>query len=216
MLIGLEEGSVMKYQAYVDRKNKDAPTPALIASDIFITAFSDASWSPRTKHFGVGVWIKSSEGVHEHGFGGVCESSHEAESLGLACVVSYLLSFDIKDKVLVIQCDNISALNQIDQASLYTKGAKFVKLKHVKGHTGLNTNRSKVNDWCDKRASFERKKQEALKDKDGKISQAKTGRVLPKIHQAWLEHLVGKKVSVIGSPTFESRYGSCKRAQVSV
>ena len=147
---------VSKQQVRVDRHNRDA-LPPKEGSDLFITAFSDASWHPTTKAYGVGVWIKSKEGLVRHGFGGVIAKSSEAEKAGLLFIVETLQSLDLTGRIVVIQCDNLGELNKLDVSPLKARGAKHVKLKHVRGHTSHQTARTSVNAWCDKRAYEERK-----------------------------------------------------------
>jgi hypothetical protein len=142
----------------VDRFNRDAPVPKDEDSGKFITAFSDASYQPRTRCYGVGIWIKSTEGTHTLGFGGRCDSALEAERQGVGYIVNFTKSLEIKNKIVVIQCDCLTALETLDVKPLYEAGAVYVKLKHVKGHSDRDTNRTKVNVWCDKIAKEERLK----------------------------------------------------------
>ncbi|CAL9963890.1 Rnase H [Vibrio phage D520] len=133
----------------VDRANKDAPKP-VSGNDKFITVFVDGSHCPETHAWGIGAWIKSSEYPKGETFthGGIgLKNSTEVEYKGIELVLEWLQEHaETKGKILVLQCDNISALNRLDQFRTKMKlKLEHIKLKHVKGHTSNGTNRSYVN-----------------------------------------------------------------------
>ncbi|QVJ07729.1 RNase H [Vibrio phage vB_ValP_VA-RY-3] len=138
----------------VDRKNVDAEAPKEEDRGIFITVFTDGSHCPKTKAWGVGVWIKGDASAHTDSKGGVgLKDSNEVELEGLNMAAEYILNnMDVTDKVLIFQCDNTNALSNFNHKQFYKHGAKFVKLKHVKGHSGARTKRSWVNNLVDKMA----------------------------------------------------------------
>ena len=138
--------------ANVDRLNMDSAKPAESDKDLFITVFTDGSWCPDTRAYGYAVWIRDGQGpiymFGAGGFGG--RDSYHVETLGLNAAVTCILeNCNVKERVLVIQCDNIGALNALDIKQFKKLGAKFVKRKHVKAHTSHKTNRSKVNELVD-------------------------------------------------------------------
>lgn len=145
----------MEHIARVDRSNIDAKKPEDSDKDLFITVFTDASWCPSTKAYGYAVWIRDGQKpIHMFGDGGVgMESSFFAETAGLEAARKHILEHcDVTDRILVIQCDNIGALNNLNLMELKERGIRFIKRKHVKGHTAHKTNRSKVNELVDKLA----------------------------------------------------------------
>lgn len=138
--------------ATVDRRNLDSAKPADSDKDLFITVFTDGSWCPDTKAYGYAVWIRDGQKpIHMFGEGGLnAQDSYHVELMGLNAARRYIMdNCEIENRVIVIQCDNISALNKLDIKGFKNKGAKFVKKKHVKGHTSHKTNRSKVNRLVD-------------------------------------------------------------------
>lgn len=143
----------------VDRHNIDAPKPSESDKGIFVTIFTDGSFCPKTSAWGVGIWLRySEEQPIEMSTGGIGEHSdiYRVELYGLTQALDYLIeNYDITDKVIVFQCDNIGAVKAAyDQYNnkLLQAGAKFVKAKHVKGHSGKQTSRSRVNQIVDKLA----------------------------------------------------------------
>ena len=123
--------------ATVDRRNLDSAKPADSDKDLFITVFTDGSWCPDTKASGYAVWIRDGQKpIHMFGAGGFGgRDSYHVESMGLAAAVKYILeNCSVHERVLVIQCDNIGALNALDIKQFKKLGAKFVKRKHVKAH----------------------------------------------------------------------------------
>lgn len=138
--------------ATVDRRNIDSAKPADSDKDLFITVFTDGSWCPDTKAYGYAVWIRDGQKpIHMFGAGGLGgRDSYHVESMGLEAAVKYILeNCSVAERVLVIQCDNIGALNALNIRQFKDLGAKFVKRKHVKAHTSHKTNRSKVNELVD-------------------------------------------------------------------
>lgn len=142
-----------KRKFYLDKRNTDSRNDQ--NPDLYITAFSDASYRSETKAYGYGVWIKDSrvnEGkpVTFTGGGIGLKNSQEAESRGLEATVAFILEkLDVSDRVIVIQCDCLGALNRLDVQCLYDAGAQYVKLKHVYGHKGPGSKRSFVNNIVD-------------------------------------------------------------------
>lgn len=138
--------------ALVDRLNRDSAKPADSDKDLFITVFTDGSWCPDTKAYGYAVWIRDGQKpIHMFGAGGLGgNDSYHVESMGLKAAQKYIMeSCSLEGRVIVIQCDNIGALNNLDIKPFKKAGAKFVKRKHVKAHTSHKTNRSKVNELVD-------------------------------------------------------------------
>lgn len=138
--------------ANVDRLNRDSAKPADSDKDLFITVFTDGSWCPDTKAYGYAVWIRDGQKpIHMFGEGGPsAQDSYHVELMGLNAARRYIMdNCEVTNRVIVIQCDNIGALNKLDIKGFKNKGAKFVKKKHVKGHTSHKTNRSKVNSMVD-------------------------------------------------------------------
>ena len=138
--------------ATVDRCNLDSAKPTDSDKDLFITVFTDGSWCPDTKAYGYAVWIRDGQKpIHMFGEGGLnAQDSYHVELMGLNAARRYIMdNCEIENRVIVIQCDNIGALNKLDIKGFKNKGAKFVKKKHVKGHTSHKTNRSKVNRLVD-------------------------------------------------------------------
>lgn len=132
----------------IDRANIDAQAPGESDKDLFITIFTDGSYCQKTKAYGIGVWIRDgSKPAITFGEGGIgANDSGHVESIALNKAKQYALdNCDVEGRVIVIQCDNIGSLNSLDIRPFKKKGAKFVKKKHVKGHTNHKTKRSKVN-----------------------------------------------------------------------
>ena len=135
----------------IDRYNEDAKLPKEIDKGLFVTVFSDGSYCPRTSAWGIGIWYRSGEEPPvEYSFGGLHMSSPmEVEKHGIQTALAIVLNeHDITGKVIVVQCDNIHALQNVVREmtpQLKRAGAKFVKAKHVKAHTSHNTSRTKVN-----------------------------------------------------------------------
>lgn len=148
----------------VDRNNIDADAPKEEDKGIFITIFTDGSHCPKTKAWGVGIWVKGDSNAHTDSKGGVgLNNSNEVELEGLNFAAEYIVSnMDVNGKVLIFQCDNTNALNAFDKRQFYKHGAKFVKLKHVKGHSNKSTKRSWVNRLVDKLAGSEMRKHRSV------------------------------------------------------
>jgi hypothetical protein len=142
----------------VDRNNIDAAVPKESDKGIFVTIFTDGSHCPHSNAWGVGVWICYSDNppieLSEGGVG--YKNAFDVECHGIKSAVNYAIdNFDLSDMVVVIQCDNIGALNKVVPnctRKLKAKGVKFVKAKHVKAHTSNKTSRTRVNDIVDKLA----------------------------------------------------------------
>ena len=149
----------------VDRMNIDAKPPKEVDKGIFVTIFTDGSFCPKTKAWGVGIWIRYSDNppieMAEGGIGDM-EDIYRVEYHGLAVALLYVMQeYDLTDKVVVFQCDNIGAVNKIYKDfkdELMEHGAKYVKAKHVKGHSGQRTARSRVNQIVDKLAGEQMRK----------------------------------------------------------
>lgn len=145
----------MQKKIPIDRSNRDAPKP-VEANGKFITVFTDASHCPDTLAYGLGVWIKHSNGIIiEISKGGIgLKDSTEAEYAGINFALNYIKeNLDSRGKILVLQCDNIAALEKLDQfrAKLALQ-LSHIKLKHVKGHTNGRSNRTRVNAIVDRLA----------------------------------------------------------------
>lgn len=144
----------------IDRENLDSEISIPEnEKNIFITGFSDGSHCPDTLAWGVGIWVRDgSNAVKKISFGGIgLRNSNEVERRGLQELTKYICqNCDIKNRVLIIQCDNINELRKIKMSSF--SGVKHLKLKHVKGHTNHKTKRSQVNKIVDEMALREMKK----------------------------------------------------------
>lgn len=144
----------------IDRENLDSDISIPEnEKNIFITGFSDGSHCPDTLAWGVGIWVRDgSNSVKRFSFGGIgLKNSNEVERRGLQELTKYICqNCDIKNRVLIIQCDNINELRKIKISSF--SGAKHLKLKHVKGHTNHKTKRTQVNKIVDEMALKEMKK----------------------------------------------------------
>lgn len=124
--------------------------------DIYITIFTDASFCHETVSTGYAIWIK-------HGFGDTItlsgsssrpKNSTEAEILSLQVAIRYVeKNLDYMQKRLVIQCDNIGALECVTVP--YEDHLLSVRRKHIKAHTNYSDKRSKLNNWCDGKAKKE-------------------------------------------------------------
>lgn len=136
-----------------DKLNEDARKPAVGAEGLFITAFSDGSYCPETRAWGVGIWVRDGEKPPiTLSLGGIgYRKSSQAEERGLLEVVNFIKQHcDYKNRVVVIQCDSSGALQKMDTSALREAG--LVKRKHVKGHTKHRNSRSSVNRKVDKLA----------------------------------------------------------------
>lgn len=149
----------------VDRHNVDAKAPEEKDKGLFVTIFTDGSFCPKTKAWGIGIWLRfSDEEAIEMSTGGVGqhEDIYRVELYGLSQALDYLMqNYDITGKVVVFQCDNIGAVNAAYHQyhkQLKAAGAKYVKAKHVKGHSGNQTSRTRVNQIVDKLAGDQMRK----------------------------------------------------------
>lgn len=135
----------------VDRYNEDAKPPKESDKGLFVTVFSDGSYCPRTSAWGVGIWYRySEEPPVELKYGGLhMPNPMEVERHGIEVAMKHIMEHhDLTGKVIVVQCDNIHALQNVVREmtpQLKRAGAKFVKAKHVKAHTSHETSRTRVN-----------------------------------------------------------------------
>ena len=135
----------------VDRYNEDAKPPKESDKGLFVTVFTDGSYCPRTSAWGVGIWYRyGEEPPVELKYGGLhMPNPMEVEKHGIQTALEIVLNeHDITGKVIIVQCDNVHALQSVVKEytpKLKAAGAKFVKAKHVKAHTSHNTSRTKVN-----------------------------------------------------------------------
>lgn len=145
----------MQKKIPIDRQNKDAQKP-VEPNGQFITVFTDASHCPDTNAYGLGVWIKHSDGkIITLSTGGIgLKDSTQAEYAGINYALNYIkANLDSRGKILVLQCDSIAALEKLDQFCVKVRlQLKFLKLKHVKGHTNGRTRRTRVNSIVDRLA----------------------------------------------------------------
>ena len=135
----------------VDRYNEDAKPPKESDKGLFVTVFSDGSYCPRTSAWGVGIWYRyCEEPPVEFKYGGLhMPNQMEVERHGIEVALKHIMEHhDLTGKVIVVQCDNIHALQNVVREmtpKLKCAGAKFVKAKHVKAHTSHETSRTRVN-----------------------------------------------------------------------
>lgn len=77
------------------------------------------------------------------------DNAMDVEKHGIQTALEIVLNeHNITGKVIIVQCDNVHALQSVVKEytpRLKAAGAKFVKAKHVKAHTSHNTSRTKVN-----------------------------------------------------------------------
>jgi len=147
----------------IDRKNLDSQAPEDKDKDLFVTCFTDASYCPDTGAWGTCFWIKA--GMTEQAKiiteGGVSNNSNSTliELKALNSAKNFICGeYDINGKVIVIQSDCQSALENFCIKDFKSGGAKFVKKKHVKAHTSNKTKRTSVNKLVDRKARAEMKR----------------------------------------------------------
>lgn len=146
-----------------------------------ITINTDASWDPKEKIGGYAFWIKcDSFTIKTSGqFKTKPTSSIKAELMCIANAVYTLCELPElpHTSLIVINCDCLMAFDRIYLNSsckigkmialkleeLKTKtspqGVTKVDLRHVKAHSGILNARSFVNNWCDKAAKEEMRRQ---------------------------------------------------------
>lgn len=135
----------------VDHYNEDSKPPKESAKGLFVTVFTDGSYCPRTSAWGVGIWYRySEEPPVQFNLGGLhMDNPMEVERHGIEIALKHIMdNHDLTGKVVVVQCDNIYALQNVVREmtpQLKRAGAKFVKAKHVKAHTSHETSRTRVN-----------------------------------------------------------------------
>ena len=133
----------------------------------FVTVFCDASHCPHTRATGWAVWMKHGTPPETKRLSGALsglKDSHQAEIFALESALTYLESrMDLKDQIVVVESDCLGAIDAIRDRALRLTGlgAKYVKLKWVKGHQGVKCSRSAVNTWCDTEA---KRNMRALRD----------------------------------------------------
>jgi hypothetical protein len=140
----------------VDKLNIDSAKPV---NGEFVTIFTDGSHCPHTNAWGVGIWIRyHKEPPMEASLGGLGEytNAFDVECHGIKFACDFVIAtYDITNMIIIVQCDNIGALNKVIPnciRKLKNAGAKFVKAKHVKAHTSNTSNRTTVNGIVDKLA----------------------------------------------------------------
>lgn len=138
----------------IDNENKDSKKPK--NSEKFITIFTDGSYCPDTGAWGCGIWMKNGSNKSQtYKFGGLeGKNSTEVELKALEYIVENILNKTnhVKGKIIVIQCDNISAMEKFNYYPLKKLGADFVKMKHVRSHKSNKNSRTYVNNLVDKLA----------------------------------------------------------------
>lgn len=131
----------------------------------FVTLFTDASYCPNTGAWGWGAWVKygaPAETLRLSGGGFCCQGSAQAELLALKQGIDAVASrVPVEGKLVVVQCDCVSALEAVGVNPLTRAGALGVSKKHVKGHQGVKCPRSAVNTWTDRAAREEMLKRRA-------------------------------------------------------
>lgn len=149
----------------IDNKNADSEKPMEHELDKFITVFTDGSFCPNSMAWGVGIWYKvgcAKSTSISIGGKGEFKDSNKVESHGLLLATRHIIENNsIDDKVVVIQCDNVNALNSMIgfiRREFIKNGARYVKAKHVKAHTSNKTKRSYVNKLVDRLAYEEMSK----------------------------------------------------------
>lgn len=146
---------------------KNPPAERAQGQPEFVTMFCDASFCPQTKAYGWAMWAKHGTPAtteRESGSGQGALNSTDAELVALTEGIKALIRNEvpIAGRIIVIQSDSTGALNKLDIKPLKLAGARFVKLKHVKGHQGLRNPRAAVNTWCDTEA---KRRMRAVRDK---------------------------------------------------
>lgn len=113
------------------------------------------------------------------------KGSTEAEIKAIANALNMLLRFDSLPQIyqITINTDSMGAMRGIEapksDIDKYTSDllnklkdrtkAVKVEIRHVKGHSGINNPRSKVNQWCDTNAKARMIEHRALVNKQSKI-----------------------------------------------
>ena len=149
----------------VDKKNPDAEKPREEDKDLFVTCFTDASFCPESGAWGIAFWLKhgmTDKPIVKSKGGKVnpkSTNSTKIEAQALEYAKDYICEeCMIHDKVIVIQSDCLSALEQFSENPFKKKGARFVKKKHVKAHTSNKTRRTSVNRIVDREAKKQMRK----------------------------------------------------------
>lgn len=148
--------------AAVDRiRIRTPPTPeeAERMAKLYVSAFADASYCPETGAYGYAFWVKWGHPAETHldTGSGLCKSSYEAELAGCMAAVEFIKTLDVTDKIIVLQCDNIQAVDTMRAHLAKLKELKAVKdayPKHVKGHVANSRGgaRHYMNNVCDRKA----------------------------------------------------------------
>lgn len=133
-----------------------------------VTITTDASFQPTTGTGGFAFWISSSiRQVKRSGPLKECSSAQQGELMAIANALHTLLTLDFDGVLnLYINTDSQHAIVKIKRSQNSCKpssvvmglldqfvkkypGAKFF-IRHVKGHSGKDSPRKYVHDWCDK------------------------------------------------------------------
>lgn len=155
-----------------------------------ITLFTDASFCERTRSAGGAFWARTGNAYHTgafpiHG----CKGSHEAELLAACMAVLQLpANQTFKDEltrgrqtrlVLVTDCLTVQRVLGNNSREPLTPLARslmdmvlkmrdemgfWMKVNHVKAHSGHGTPRQYINDWCDREAKKQMRKQRDKKE----------------------------------------------------
>jgi len=135
-----------------------------------LTINTDASFSPKTKRGGYGIWICYRDYRHKVSgpFIGPLEDSTEAELKAVVNAFHIISSWDVEVKRIIVNCDNKMVRDLIDKkfTTINIKYSKLNKLLHeyiekyplvyskkIKGHQRPElAARYYVNNWCDRKA----------------------------------------------------------------
>lgn len=129
------------------------------------TVISDASFCPRTRAGGWATWININwpDGKHlrlkETGrFHKLPKNSTEAE--GWAAYNGIWLAYHNGARDILVQTDCLAIVQRMEHPSFQWPEA-CVRWRHVKGHNlgNVDDRRTWVNDWCDKQAKRNMRKQ---------------------------------------------------------
>lgn len=138
---------------------------------MLVTINTDASFNKDILRASYAFWIKTDNYTIK--MSGIirtkCKDSTEAE---LKCIVNalYVVSKQIGIKSIIVNTDSLNSIHVLTKdienirkyrlhwadkymkiANSYINGKK-VKYRHVKAHSGTDSSRTYVNDWCDKMA----------------------------------------------------------------
>lgn len=144
----------------------------------YITINTDASHHPERKVGGYAFWIRSDH-FKLTGFGAFKSKNIRCCTVCEIMAIGNALQVLLKEKelptteFLIINTDSLNAIKYIQERRcdttrlvyklwktvIHRTKSKNNEFRHVKAHTGKQNRRSLVNDWCDKMAKEQMRKQ---------------------------------------------------------